>query len=247
LIFDTDGLLSSSQGWRELSAAVEAKRCPQSVSAAVPEAMQKLFVEKYGRLILGDGSLWKDGNHPDKLDAGNITTPPSIAECRTLHGELGLYPLAAQRRLAVIWCADKLSIEASNSLLKLTEEHPERGCVLFVSEENKLIPTIKSRVWPVRIDLPQEMAEAKPHPSTDEEWAEWLSSGKKKEPEVLCLEIESWIRDLVKKGDFIGASELDSMVRLMGSRRLSVPMIQDLAVMVIKEEVPFGKIFGDFR
>ena len=247
MINDAISILESSQGWKDITSAVGMKRCPQSVAVALPEIMQKMFVENYGRLILGDSPVWKEGSHPDLRHAGKHLGPPSIDECRTLQGELALHPLVSDRRMAVIWCAEKLSLEASNSLLKLTEEPPEHGCILFVSDEDKLIPTIKSRVWSVRIELPVEIAQAKPYPLFDEEWAEWIASGRKKDPEILYLEIGSWIRDLSEKGKFREAADLDSLVRLMGSKRLSVPMIQDLTYMVIKEGVPCEQIFSNLR
>lgn len=247
MINDSLAVLEASQGWKEIVAAVGMKRCPQSVAVFLPETIQKMFVENYGKLILGDSPVWKDGAHPDLVQAGRHLEPPSIDDCRTLQGELALHPLVSDRRMAVIWSADKLSLEASNSLLKLTEEPPEHGCILFVSEEDKLIPTIKSRVWSVRIDLPAEMAQARPHPGLPEEWAEWIADGRKKDPEILCLEIGSWIRHLTEKGNFKRAAELDSLVRLMGSKRLSVPMIQDLTYMVVKEGIPCEQIFGNIR
>jgi len=142
VINDSLAVLEASQGWKEIVAAVGMKRCPQSVAVVLPETIQKMFVENYGKLILGDSPVWKDGAHPDLVQAGRHLEPPSIDDCRTLQGELALHPLVSDRRMAVIWSADKLSLEASNSLLKLTEEPPEHGCILFVSEEDKLIPTI---------------------------------------------------------------------------------------------------------
>ncbi len=247
MINDALEVLEASPGWKEIVSAVSMNRCPQSVAAALPEMMQKMFVENYGKLILGNDPVWKDGAHPDLINAGKHMSPPSIDECRTLQGELALHPLISDRRLAVIWSADKLSQEASNSLLKLTEEPPAHGCILFVSEEDKLIPTIKSRVWSIRIELPEEIAKPRPHPSSPEEWAGWIAAGKKKDSEMLYIEILSWIGDLAEKGDYRKASELDSLVRLMGSKRLSVPMIQDLTYMVIKEDIPFEQIFGNIR
>lgn len=199
MISDGLALLEASQGWKDVVETVRMKRCPQSVAVTAPEIVQKIFVENYGRLILGDDAGWENGSHPDMVEAGEQLVQPTIDECRTLQGELALHPLISDRRLAVIWAADKLSIEASNSLLKLTEEPPEHGCILFVSEEDKLIPTIKSRVWSVHIEIPVELAQAKPHPNSTKEWAEWIAAGKKKDSKILYFEIEGWVRDLTEK------------------------------------------------
>lgn len=245
MISDGLALLEASQGWKDVVETVRMKRCPQSVAVTAPEIIQKIFVENYGRLILGDDAGWENGSHPDMVEAGEQLVQPTIDECRTLQGELALHPLISDRRLAVIWAADKLSIEASNSLLKLTEEPPEHGCILFVSEEDKLIPTIKSRVWSVHIEIHVELAQAKPHPNSTKEWAEWIAAGKKKDSKILYFEIEGWVRDLTEKEDFRKAANLDSLIRIMESKRLSVPMIQDLTLMVVKEGIPCEQIFSN--
>lgn len=241
---ETAALIENSQGWRELSAAAEAGRLPQSVGVSLPSVMHEAFVEMYGRLVLGDDGLWTDGAHPDMISAGSRTAAPTIEECRRLQGELALHPLSAQRRLAVVWTADKLAIEASNSLLKITEEPPAHGSILFVSEENNLIPTIKSRIWSVHIDLPEEMTKAVPAPRGAAEWARWMDSSRKPSPEILFLEMQGWARDFASKGDYARASGLDSLIRIMEQRRLPASMIQDVAFAVLKEEVPYEKILG---
>lgn len=237
-------LLENSQGWRELTEAVEDGRCAQSLSVTLPAAMQQLFVERFGKLRLGDGPVWNEGGHPDLIYAGSIAAPPGIDECRKLQGELALHPLQASMRIAVVWCADKLSPESANSLLKLTEEPPEHGCVVFVSEEGKLLPTIKSRVWSIHIDLPEELVKPRPVPVTPEEWAAWLEEGKKSGAEILYLEMDGWIKFLTEKGDYVKAAEVESLTRLMEQKRLSVPMIQDLAFAVLKEGIPYEQISG---
>lgn len=244
---DAVELLENSQGWREIVSAMEAGRCPQSLAVTLPSAMQGLFVERYGRLALGDDSSWNEGKHPDLVSAGSVSAPPSIDECRVLQGELALHPMKAEKRLAVIWSADKLSMEASNSLLKLTEEPPERGLIVFISEEGNLIPTIRSRVWSIHVDLPEELVKARPHPVTAEDWAAWIENGKKAGAEILYLEIDGWIKFLTEKGDYAKAADMESLTRLMEQKRLSVPMIQDLAFAVLKEGISYEQISGNLR
>lgn len=244
MISDANTLLTNTRGWREIAAAIEDGHEPQSVGAIVPLALQEVFVERYGNLLLGENG-WNGGAHPDLVNAGKYMTPPSIDECRTLPGELALHPITADKRLAVIWAADKLSTEASNSLLKLTEEPPKHGSILFISDEDKLIPTIKSRVWSIYIDIPEEMVKPRPHPVSPPEWAAWLSGGRKNGPEILFLEIESWIKDLTDRGDFAKAADLETLIRVMKQKRLSAAMIQDLIFAVLKEGVPCEQILGN--
>ena len=72
-----------------------------------------------------------------------------------------------------------------------------------------------------------------------------MDSGRKPSPEILYLEMQGWVRDFVDKNDYIKASELDSLIRLMEQRRLSVPVIQDLVFALFKEEVPNEQILGN--
>lgn len=239
-----DQILADSKGWNELLTAYRGNMLPQALSLVAPASMQEFVVLKLSKMLLQDGVSWKDDFHPDLIYAGKFLTQPSIDECRKIRGELDLYPLVSNKRLAVVWASDKLSLEASNSLLKVTEEPSKHGYIIFVSEEDKLIPTIKSRVWSIHIDLPPELIEAKPHPVSQKEWASWIGNGKKTTSEVLYLEIGTWIKELTEKGDYVLASELDSMIRFMEQKRLSVPMILDSVYAVLKEGVPCEQIFG---
>lgn len=235
-------LIESSQGWGELINASNAEQMPQSVGVTLPRVMWETFIEMYGTLVLGD-TVNEDG-HPDMIRAGTPTAPPSMDECRKLQSELALHPLSARVRLAVILSADALSREASNSLLKITEEPPAHGSILFISEEDNLIPTIRSRIWSIHIDLPEELAEPRPMPQTLREWAAWMDVGRKPTPEILLLEMQGWAADLVRKNDFKKAAKLDSIIRLAGSRRLSVAVIEDIAFALFREEVPDEQILG---
>ena len=244
MLEDPAAYLESTNGWKEIASAVANGRCSQSLAVFVPSSVQEFFVTHFAELTLGADSGWKDGTHPDLVMAGKFLTPPTIDECRLIRSELAMHPFAASVRLAVIWEADKLSMEASNSLLKLAEEPPQSAQILFISEEDKLIPTIKSRVWSIHIDLPDELVSPHRPPSAANEWAEFLDGKKKVTPETIYMEIECWIKYLTEKGDYISASKLESMSRIMEQRRLSVPMIQDAVYAVLKEGVPCEQIFG---
>lgn len=241
---ETAHLIESSAGWREFSAAAAENRLPQSAGAVVPRVMQEAFAEMFGRLVLGDDDLWHDGMHPDMINAGDISSPPVIDECRRLQGELALHPLSAKRRLAVVWNASKLSAESSNSLLKITEEPPLHGNIIFISDEDKFLPTIKSRIWLIHIDLPEEMMQPKAMPEGYDEWASWMEKTKKSSPEILFLEMQSWERAFIQKNDYRKAAEIDFLVRIMEQKHLSVPLIEDIVFALFKEEVPDEQIFG---
>ncbi|MBQ0055831.1 MAG: hypothetical protein KBS54_06810 [Synergistaceae bacterium] len=247
---DFAALMENSGGWNEICSAVNSGRHPQSVAALVPPAGQEYFVECYARIMLEDDRAWSDGRHPDLIYAGTPDKAPSIEECRKLNEEMSLHPVSAKRRLSVIWAADKLSLEAENSLLKLTEEPPANACILFVMEENKLLPTIRSRVWTINIDFPEECLNASKPPQTPAEWAEWFgrnSSGKKGEFDAACLEIQGWINYYIEQGEFAKASNAELLVKMAKQKNTSLSMLQDMAFAVLQGDVACEQIFGSLR
>lgn len=243
---DISAFLNNAEGWKGISAATAIGHVPQSVSAVVPAAVQKSFCLSYAKLILGkDG--WDADQHPDLINAGKHMTAPGIAECRTLQVELALHPVVSNKRLAVIWAADQLSLDAENSLLKLTEEPPDNGCILFISEKDTLIPTIKSRVWSINIELPEEFLAPSQYPSTVEEWAQWLEQSKKSGAETVFLEMEGWVRKMADDGDYEAASNLETLIKLMELKNMSLSMVQDLVFAVVKGGITCEQVFSNLR
>ncbi len=113
-------------------------------------------------------------------------------------GELALHPLVSDRRMAVIWCAEKLSLEASNSLLKLTERasrtwlYPlciRRGQTYSYDKKPCMVSTHRFAGEIARQDLIRFLTR---NGRVD-------SRRQKKDPEILYLEIGSWIKDLFGK------------------------------------------------
>lgn len=245
---ETEALIKSSKGWQELEAAASAGQLPQAVGIIAPSAVFETVTALYGRLMLGAAS-WVEGAHPDLIRVGGMGDKeiPKIDDCRRLQIEISLYPAVSQRRLAVIWQADRLKPEAANSLLKITEEPPETGALLFLAEEDKIIPTIKSRIWSVYIELPAEAAIKRPMPVTNQDWASWLDISRKAGAAVLLLEMQGWLAELTENEEFIKASELDSLIRAAEQRNLSPAVIQDLVFAIFKEEIPYEKILGSLR
>ena len=78
--------------------------------------------------------------------AGTGDKPPVIGDpakanyegsCRWLIENFALMPMESKRRFAVVRCADKLNVQAANSLLKLAEEPPNHGVILFLMEDGR--------------------------------------------------------------------------------------------------------------
>jgi len=69
-----------------------------------------------------------------------------------------LYLLSESKKVLLIKEIEKMSFEAQNALLKITEEPPQNTIFFFLSnDENKILPTIMSRVRLIKIPiLPQD-------------------------------------------------------------------------------------------
>jgi len=90
-------------------------------------------------------------NHPDV----HIITPEGdyikIEQIRSLKREIGYKPYEGKKKIWIIQGADKLTLEASNSLLKALEEPPSDSVLILISQsQEKLLPTILSRCEIIR-------------------------------------------------------------------------------------------------
>jgi len=70
----------------------------------------------------------------------------SVFEADRIANELSLKSHSGIAKIMIIWCADKLNPAASNKLLKLIEEPPEKTFIILTTDNEELIlDTIKSR------------------------------------------------------------------------------------------------------
>ncbi|HEX9080588.1 MAG TPA: DNA polymerase III subunit delta' [Desulfuromonadaceae bacterium] len=88
---------------------------------------------------------------PDKRDIG-------IEQLREMQREVALRPYEAPRKACIIEPAERMSVNAANSLLKTLEEPPGNALIILLTENaDMLLPTIRSRCQVVRFaPLPPE-------------------------------------------------------------------------------------------
>lgn len=242
-------LIRASRAWSEISSALKRKVIPQSLVFIAPALFHTPFLLLYAHSILdGEGATipregWPGESHPDLVIAGSPGSPPGIEECRGLPGSLSSIPVSAPFRLAVIHAADKLSLPAANSLLKITEEPPPRGRLLLLLEEDLLLSTLRSRSWCLRLPL-EEVIEPSPPPATEDEWISWLAGTAAGKIDGILLNAARWSRWYALHGSFQKAWDLDSLVVLAQKTRLSAPMAADLLFLSIREDVSIENILG---
>jgi DNA polymerase III delta' subunit len=98
--------------------------------------------------------LVDDGNHPDvhRLAPEGAGSVVGIDAIRQLITDLALLPVEGGARIAIIEMAHRMTEDAQNALLKTLEE-PSAGVTLILcaEEEDRLLPTIHSRVTRVRL------------------------------------------------------------------------------------------------
>src|SRR6056297_3730902 len=94
------------------------------------------------------------GNHPDfhkimvEEDHKNIL----IDQIRDLQKEISYKPYESDHKVYIIDQAERMTIQAQNSLLKTLEEPPEYAIIILTNEnKNELIPTIVSRCQEVKL------------------------------------------------------------------------------------------------
>lgn len=86
------------------------------------------------------------GNFPDVMIISPLKQVIKIEKMRDLKQTAYLKPMIGKRRVFIVEEAEKMTVEAANSLLKVLEE-PPRLCHIFLLTANPylILPTIKSR------------------------------------------------------------------------------------------------------
>jgi DNA polymerase-3 subunit delta' len=94
------------------------------------------------------------GNHPDlhRLAPDGPGGQVGIGQVRALATELALLPIESARRIAVVESAHRMNEDAQNALLKTLEEPPPgTTIILCVDDEDRLLPTVRSRCARLRL------------------------------------------------------------------------------------------------
>ena len=114
--------------------------------------------------------------HPDLAVLSTEAVIIKIEDVRKLVTASQFSPSVGRYRVMVIEDADRMAERTSNVLLKALEEPPERTIwILCAPSEADLIPTIRSRVRSVRLQVPSvaDVAKITSLP-TVQSWPTWL-------------------------------------------------------------------------
>lgn len=168
-----------------LNSTIENKNISHSfIFVGKPGIGKKQFAHQYAEMImcLQDGKC--DGNsvkcdscikfegnaNPDYAEITPDGKTLKIEQIRNLQARIIEKPITSRRKVYVIDDADLMSEESQNCLLKTLEEPPEYAVIiLIVSNESRILPTIKSRCVIIKFQplTSKEIKQVKPELSDD--------------------------------------------------------------------------------
>ncbi len=162
-----------------LSSIVSSNNILHSYMFVGPDGIGKsLFAKEFAKLILNVS--YDLSNHPDFM----IVSPEDgktikIEQIRYLQEKIVEKPVACDKKFYLIDNSDTMTKEAQNCLLKTLEEPPEYAIIVLVlSNENKLLNTIKSRCTKIIF-----------HPLSDEDMEKYFLANHKQVPSKNILKM----------------------------------------------------------
>ena len=107
-----------------------------------------LFMEEWREYVIQNQGYVDTSSWYTFLDVENKQGYMSVRDAASLLRKLSMKSYEGEYKIAIIWMAEKLNIEAANKLLKL----PEKTVFLLIAEDQEeLLATIKSRTVLVKI------------------------------------------------------------------------------------------------
>jgi len=160
--------------WRRVAAMEEGGRLPHALLLRGPEGVGKgRFAWRLAARLLCEADadrpcgncrgcrLFAAGSHPDL----NIVEPEadrptiSVDRVRRLIAALALTNRYAPLKVVLIRCAETMTIQAVNTLLKTLEEPPGASIFLLVAQRHAMLPaTVLSRCQFLDFQLPEQAA-----------------------------------------------------------------------------------------
>lgn len=180
-----ENLVGNEKVKEYLNSTIENKNISHSfIFVGKPGIGKKQFAHQYAEMImcLQDGKC--DGNsvkcdscikfegnaNPDYAEITPDGKTLKIEQIRNLQARIVEKPITSRRKVYVIDDADLMSEESQNCLLKTLEEPPEYAVIiLIVSNESRILPTIKSRCVIIKFQplTSKEIKQVKPELADD--------------------------------------------------------------------------------
>ncbi|XJZ27357.1 DNA polymerase III subunit delta' [Bacillota bacterium Lsc_1132] len=163
------------------------------------------------------------GNHPDV----HMIEPDGLSikkqQIKDLQEEFTKKGVESPRKVYLIVDADKMSVSASNSLLKFLEEPNSQTLAFLLTEQpQRILPTIQSRCQMLSFKplLPKAMAEVLVENGVDPKAALLLAQMTNNVDEALKLNVDDWFAQaqkiVLKLYEVLKKNPLEAMVSLQG-------------------------------
>ena len=248
--------LSNNAHWNELTATIQNGSVPGAIGVEIRSGWQnELMISLARRILCEHGNAcgeckschsWVEDTHPDLLIAGEPDTPAPVDECRRKSSDLPMSPVVSTRRLLVFFAPEKMSPGAVNSLLKITEEPPPHGHILYLMSKAAILPTLRSRLWMLSFSLEEIITPVQP-PVNQNSWINWLKEVEKYDADDWYAAAHGYAAWLSQNGDAAKAAQLQQLAETAMLTHLSAPMWSDLLFLHLRGEYPFEHVFDDFR
>lgn len=160
-----ENLIGNEKVKNALSEAIESKNIAHSyIFTGIQGIGKKLFAKEYAKKIMCinkdncnntcDSCIKFDaGSNPDYTEIEPDGKIIKIKQIREMQEKILEKPIISNRKVYIINDADSMNEESQNCLLKTLEEPPKYAIIiLIVSNENKLLATIKSRCITVKFN-----------------------------------------------------------------------------------------------
>lgn len=113
-----------------------------------PKSIGKRKVARaFAKAILGGTSeQFENDNQPDFKEISTTESTIKKAQIEELQRDIKVKPFSGNKKVYIVYDAEKMTTEAQNSFLKTLEEPPEYATLILVTEnKEKLLKTIVSR------------------------------------------------------------------------------------------------------
>ncbi len=180
---------------------------------------KKLLAKEFAKVIMcnKDGQdncnsciKFEANSNPDYTEIEPDEKTLKIDVIRKIQEKITEKPIVSNKKVYIIDEADTMTEESQNCLLKTLEEPPEYAVIiLIVSNENKMLPTIKSRCVTVKFDILSNEEIKQINPNLSDKMIELLEGSleniatiEKKEEQYSELEK---IANILESGDLVKA------------------------------------------
>ncbi len=125
---------------------------PVAATKEVKKPKSVEFVEPWRELLLNNSAYITLNQWFEAISIENKQAIINKDDCNSIITTLGYKSYEAEYKVMIIWMVDKLFHSAAPKILKILEEPPEKTLFILISEDqDKILPTIRSRTQIVKI------------------------------------------------------------------------------------------------